>query len=312
MDLRNVHTFLRVAELKSFTKVAQELSYAQSTVTMQIQQLERELGFPLFDRIGKTVSLTALGEGFLTYAYEITRMLYMASSLGQDTADIHGTLRLGVLESLLFGTVAEVLPDFKRRFQNVNLQLKMGQTTQLLQQLKQNELDIVYLSSDLNVDPDLRCCYKRREELVFLASPEHPLAARKGITLEELLENCFVVTERSGVCYGRLQELAADHNGALHASVEVDSTLVIAELVKKGMGLAFLPEYSVRTQLQEGTLVRLDAALEPQMYYSQILCHKSRWLSPFMAGFIEQIRQLRPENDTAAQSIPAAMPHERM
>ena len=167
MDFRNIETFLRAAELGSFTAAAQELNYVQSTVTMQIQQLERELGFPLFDRIGKTVSLTALGEEFLTYAYEITRMLHMASSLDQAAAEIHGTLRLGVLESLLFGTVAEMMPDFKRQYRNVDLQLKMGQTTELLQQLKQNALDLVYLSADLNVDPDLRCCYQRQEELVF-------------------------------------------------------------------------------------------------------------------------------------------------
>ncbi len=64
MDIKNIETFLHVAELENFTKAAEELSYAQSTVTTQIQQLERELGFPLFDRVGKHVSLTQLGEKF--------------------------------------------------------------------------------------------------------------------------------------------------------------------------------------------------------------------------------------------------------
>ena len=68
MDIKSIRTFVRVAELKSFTKAANEMNYVQSTVTMQIKQLEKELGYPLFDRIGKKVSLTLNGMQFLSYA----------------------------------------------------------------------------------------------------------------------------------------------------------------------------------------------------------------------------------------------------
>jgi len=297
MDIRNLKTFVRAAEMKSFTKVAQELNYVQSTVTMQIQQLERELGFPLFDRVGKTVSLTALGEAFLSYAYEILHIVQEASALDKDLSEIQGVLRVGLLESLLFGTMLELLPDYKAVYRNLDLQLKMGQTTELLQQLKQNRLDMVYLSADLNTDPELRCCYKRQEELVFLSNRMHPAAQMKQITPEQLLSYDFVVTERTGICYGRLQKLAAEQNMLLRDSVEVDSTVAIISLVQKGLGLAFLPEYAVKKELQAGTLVKLDVAVEPQKYYSQILCHKKRWISPFMAGLIRVIRENRPDGD---------------
>ena len=69
MDIRNIRAFVRVAELKSFSKAAAELDYVQSTVTMQVRQLEQELGYPLFDRIGKRVSLTAMGAEFLTCSF---------------------------------------------------------------------------------------------------------------------------------------------------------------------------------------------------------------------------------------------------
>ena len=105
----------------------------------------------------------------------------------------------------------------------------------------------------------------------------------------------FLVTEHEGICYGRLCELAAQHEATLSNSIEVDNVFVIAELIKKGMGLAFLPEYAVLKQIEEGTLAKLDVDMEPQTYYSQILCHKNRWLSPFMAGFIEMIKEARPE-----------------
>lgn len=294
MDLRNIQTFIRAAELGSFTKAANELGYVQSTVTMQMQQLERELGFPLFDRIGKKVSLTALGLEFLGYAYRIERTMMEASNLGKETTDIKGTLRVGVLESLLFANMLQLLPRFKDKYINLDLQLKMGQASELLWQLKQNQLDMVYLSAGLNTDSDLRCCYKRQEQLVFICSPEHPVANRMGVSVKELLTYDFVVTERAGICYRRLQELAQQHNAMLHASVEVDSTVAIAALVQKNMALAFLPEYSVQKLLKSRSLLRVDVDLEPQTYYSQILCHGKRWMSPFMEELIEKIRITYP------------------
>ena len=295
MDIRNIQTFIRAAELGSFTKVAEELQYVQSTVSMQIQQLERELGYPLFDRIGKRVSLTALGTEFLGYAYQIMQAMQEASCLNQKAEDMCGTLRVGILESLLFGNMLDFLPKFKNAYKNLNLQLKMGQTTELLQMLKQNQLDMVYLSAGLNTDPDLHCHYRRREQLVFIASPDHPAAKQKKLPFSQLLSYDFVVTEHSGICYGRLQELAARHGGNLRASVEVDSTVAIMSLVRSNMGLAFLPRYSVQKQLEEKTLLAVDVDLEPQIYYSQILSHKQRWVSPYMKTLIERISVAYPE-----------------
>lgn len=290
MDIRNIRTFVRVAELKSFTKAAEALTYVQSTVTMQIQQLERELGYPLFDRIGKKVSLTPLGQEYLAYAYEILHAVEKAETLGKTPESLRGTLRVGVLESLLFGVLMELLPVFRERYKNVSIQLKMGESAELLQQLKQNQLDLVYLSSDLNTDPDLQCCCKREERLVFLCEPRHPAAQEKKIPLKKLLEYDLIATEHIGICYSRLRQLAARHNAMIRDWVEVDSTVVVIDMVRKGMGIAFLPEYAVSKQLQEGMLVKVDADLPPQLLYSQILRHKNRWISPYMEGFINMIR----------------------
>lgn len=287
MDLRNVETYLQVAELKSFTKAAKELNFAQSTVTMQIQQLEKELGYRLFDRIGKTVTLTQPGEAFLQHAYTLLRTFENAKNLDQDPARLRGTLRVGVLESLLFGTMLELLPQFREEFPNAELQLKMGQTTELVQQLKENRLDMVYLSADLNTDAELQCCYRRREEMVFVCAPE------KSINGKSLWEHEFVVTERSGVCYGRLLALAAKEDAVLHTCVEVDSTVAIIDAVQRGLGLGFLPQYAVQKQLEMGSLFRLETSCTPQYYYSQILCHKRHWMSPLMEGMIRIITQNR-------------------
>lgn len=297
MDIRNIQTFIRVAELGSFTQVARELNYVQSTVTMQIQQLERELGYPLFDRIGKKVSLTALGTEFLAYAYEMTHLIQKAQRLGDTSANLHGTLRVGVLESLLFGPLTALLPRFREQYPNLDLRLTMGQTSELLRQLKENKLDMVYLSAELNTDADLCCCYRRQEERIFIASPSYPPARKSRVAAAELFGYDFIVTERGGVCYSRLRELAAQQGVLLRDAVEVDSTAVITELVAKGMGLAFLPAYAVEKAIADGCVARVAVDLPPQTYYSQILCHKSRWMSPFMTGLVEAVRAVRPEKE---------------
>ncbi len=295
MDIKTVETFVRVTELKSFTKAAEEMNYVQSTVTMQIKQLEKELGYPLFDRIGKRVSLTALGSEFLHYAYEILHALEKAEALNGINEDMGGTLRVGVSESLLIGVLTDLLPQFKKRYKNLSVSIKTAHTTELLEELHQNRLDMIYISKSLNTDPDLKCCYKREEEIIFIASCDSKLHNKKKIPIDELMKNEFLVTEKEGICYGLLLDIAAKYNAAVYDSVEIDSVAVITELVKSGVGLGFLPEYAVEKQIKEGGLIRLDADIESQTYFSQILIHKSRWISPFMAGFIEIIKAARPE-----------------
>ena len=293
MDIKNIKTFVRIAELKSFTKVAQEFDYVQSTVTMQIKQLERELGYPLFDRIGKKVSLTYMGERFLSYAYEMLDVLVRATDPNVENDEVLGILRIGVSESLLFGVISKILPAFKKKYKNLDVRIKTGHTPELIEELKQNMLDLVYVSTNFNTDSDLKCCYKRRENLIFVCSGKHYMAKKKKVSVKELMNEDFIVTEREGICYGCLKELAAHNDTVLNPTVEIDSVYVISNLVSQNTGIAFLPEHSVADKIESGILKKVDVDTIPQIYYSQIFIHKRRWLAPFMTSFIEEIEKYR-------------------
>ena len=141
MNIRSLQTFIRVVELKSFTKAACELNYVQSTVTMQIQQLEKELGYPLFDRIGKKIALTSYGENFFIYANEVLQIMQRVNNVGKNPEEMKGTLRIGLLESLLSGTTQHIFPLFKAHYKNIEVHLKMGQLYELLPLLRQGQLD---------------------------------------------------------------------------------------------------------------------------------------------------------------------------
>lgn len=294
MDTQAIKTFIQVANLGSFTRAAEELRYAQSTVTAQIQRLEEELGFPLFERIGRKSCLTPGGQNFLPKAAQILRLLQEASSLGAEPSQLRGTLRIGVLESLLFAGVLPVLPDFRREFPNVDVSLKIGQASELLAQLKQNSLDMIYISGALQNDPALERCYQRREALIFLAGPSHPLVEEAEIPIDRVLSCPFIMAEPSGYCYERLHEIARQQDIALRHSVLVDNIAAISRLLGDDRSLAFLPEYALRKELDAGQLKKLSVAFPTQTYHSQLLLHRNKWVSPYMERFMALIRSSRP------------------
>ena len=295
MDLDTIKTFVTVANLGNYTKAAEELNYAQSTITSQIQQLEQELKFPLFERIGRKNYLTTGGQEFLPHALEIMHILQKSKVVGQNPEEVEGTLRIGVLESLLFSGVLGILPEFRSEYPKVDVMIKIGQASDILDTLRQNQLDIAYISYSHNSDPSIICAYSRKEEMAFIASASHPLASRSRLSMEEVMEYPFVVAEKTGRGYGRLVELAAEHNLPLHSSVMVDNIEAITALLMDGQSITFLAEYSLEKEINRGRLVRLDVDCQPQTYYSQILYHKNKYLAPFMQSFIEHIRRYRPE-----------------
>ena len=100
MELRNINTFLHIAELRSFSRTARQLGYSQSAVSSQIAQLEAELGAPLFDRVGKTVRLTDAGQTFLGYARTLLVTAQQAQAALQPTRQISGSLRIALADSV--------------------------------------------------------------------------------------------------------------------------------------------------------------------------------------------------------------------
>ena len=114
MELRNINTFLHVAELHSFSRAARDLGYSQSAVSSQIALLEDELGVPLFDRVGKTVCLTDAGQVFLRYARTLLTTAQQAKAALQPTPEARGSLRVAIADSLCSALMPGLLMIFSR------------------------------------------------------------------------------------------------------------------------------------------------------------------------------------------------------
>jgi len=298
MEFRNITTFLTVVERGGFTKAAETLGYVQSTVTAQIKQLEAELGFPLFDRVGKRAFLTSAGMAFVPYAEQLSAVMNQAKLLGATPEEMRGTLRLGVLESLLHTVILQVLPDFSAAYPKVNLQIRTGHMNEILSALKKNEIDLAYISGKMNDDPLLTCCYRRTEQIIFVTNPQNPLLSRRKVPLKEIVDDSLIFTEMTGVCYQYLNELCILNNIRLDELrfISIDSTHGVASYLAEHPGTAFLPEYSLGSQLENGTLRRIDADVTDQYYYTQVLTYRDKWIPPYASAFLDAVCAVRPEN----------------
>ena len=145
MEFRQIQTFMQIAQVKNFSKTAELLGYSQSAVTVQIRQLETELGVRLFDRTGKKVILTPKGKEFLIHANKIIDEMHKAKDAMNDTAELKNPLHIGTIESLCTVKLQEIVQRFRKEHPQVRIQITIGSPERLIQKMEHNELDVIYI-----------------------------------------------------------------------------------------------------------------------------------------------------------------------
>ncbi len=287
MELRNIETFIKLTEFENFSRTAEYLNYSQSTVTIQIQQLEKELGFQLFERIGKKVILTNLGKQFLSEAKEMKKIEEQMLHLGMNKDEVSGTLRVGSIESLINPYSAKLITEYHRQYPKVKLDIRTSHTTDLLQMIKQNALDVAVGFGRKITDRDCCIAYARSYRLSFVVHPDNKLARQKRIRLGEVLAQPLLLTERDSIYRQELEEMAANEDTVISSSIEIDNTMILMELVQKGLGISFLPNYIFQKSISEKKLSILDVKGCSKKFWCQVFHHRNKWISPSMKAFID-------------------------
>lgn len=291
MDIKNLNTFLYVAELGSFSKAGEALGYSQPTVSVQIKQLEQELGGKLFDRIGHMVQLTDKGRDILVYAQQVVGLCrQMAQPSGQTAAQT--LIRLATADSLCTPLMTRSFEQLRLRHPQISLQLTTAGTGELFRLLEHNEVDLVCTLDNHIYNNNYVIAAEEKIGVHFIASADHPLAKKKLLTRQELLSQNFLLTER-GMSYRRLlDEWMAKASMQIQPVLETGSADLICKLVQQGVGLSFLPDYVTQAAVQQGSIVRLDAEdFQPELW-KQLLYHRSKWLSPALRAVIDQLSQI--------------------
>lgn len=288
MDLKNLTSFIQVAELRNFTKAAERLGYSQSTVSFQIKQLEEELGVKLFERINHTVKLTSDGMRLLQCANEIEGILMDFNHTEEEPA---GVVRMATADSLCVATVGQIFSKLRSKHPGVTLKITTAGTQALFRLIDQNEADLLYTLDSPIRGADYVIVQEQRIPARFVASPKHPLAERNSITPEELLHYPLLLTEK-GMSYRRLlDEEFAQCSLPVQPALESSNTDLLCNLAEQGEGVAFLPEFAFRKSVKKGKLVELNVERIQVEIWAQLLYHRDKWMSTALRVVIDELKR---------------------
>lgn len=287
MEFREIATFLQAAQLKSFSKAAKKLNYSQGTVTIQIKNLEEELGVRLFDRIGKQISLTERGEQFYQYAVTLMKDLEEIKCSLSDTRELTGSLTLGTIESLCSSLLPPILSEYHRRFPKVNVSVAIDSPKALLDKLNDNSLDIVYFLDKRISDRRWIKVLEKPEDIVFAASSVHPLAGRSSLKLDEVISHPFLLTEKAASYRHILDQYLAAYGKQIRPFLEIGNTDFIVHMLRENAGISLLPFFSVRRDIEAGNLAALNVKGFHMQVWRQIVYHKDKWITGEMAEFLK-------------------------
>ena len=287
MDIRNLNTFIQVAELGSFSKAGERLGYSQPTVSVQIKQLEQELGVKLFDRVGHMVRLTDKGQDTLLYAQQILQLSQqMADPKSTETKT---TIRLATADSLCVPLLGQEFSALRAQHPNITVHLTTAGTGELFRLLDHNEVDLVCTLDTHIYNSSYVIAAEERVGVHFVVGTRHPLANKKTLTKDDLLREDFLLTER-GMSYRRLlDEWMAKDSLQIQPVLESGSADLILRLVEQGAGISLLPDYATAPAVARGSIVRLVAEdFRPELWM-QLLYHKNKWISRPMQAVIQHL-----------------------
>lgn len=286
MDIKNLTTFVHVAELGNFSRAGERLGYSQPSISVQIRQLEEELGFRLFDRIGHAVRLTDKGREALRYAQEVLRLCRQMSLDSPEDAGRDVLIRMAASDSLSAYLLEERFSPIRSRYAGIRISLTTAGTGELFRLLDHNEVDLVYTLDSHIYNANYVIAGEEKVGVHFVVSRDNPLAQRPLLTKEDLIHQDFLLTEKNMSYRRLLDEWLAKDSLEIRPVLETGRADLICTLVEQGLGVSFLPDYATEQAARRGTIVRLDAeGFEPELW-KQLLYHREKWVSPAMQAVI--------------------------
>lgn len=291
MELRTIDTFLKVAATQNFSKAAEQLGYSQSAVTVQIQKLEKELETQLFERIGKRVFLTEKGQEFIHYANEIKEATNSALSFSKQEVSPKGKLRIGGVESICTALLPELLLDFYKLCPEVEVVIKSGTTDSLLDMAAGNSLDLVFTLDHKIYRSEWNCPIQEEENVIFVTLNDKNRFRKNIVPIQKLIKEPFLLTENGAAYHYELEQMLAELNLEISPILEIGNTETIIHLLKRGMGISFLPKFTVYNELQDHVLSEVHTNLAGVKMYHQLFYHKNKWITKQMQVFIELVKQ---------------------
>jgi len=300
MDLDQLHTFLEIVRLKSFSKAAQTCYRTQPAISAQVRQLEQELNTTLFERLGTRIALTTAGRILADYAEQILDLRRRAQdSINELEKAPRGELVIGANEATCIYVLPQVFSEYKNQFPNVQLHVDRSYGSRVVQAVLENLADFGITQLPVQ-EKKLQVVNIHTDEIRLILPAGDAFARRAEVGCRDLVGKPLLMP-KSGMTRTRLNAWFEPVDEELNISMELDSTEMTKRFVMAGLGYAFMAISHCREEVEEGSLAALSLAPEPMIRRLGLIYRKDKALSKAALGFIQVILEHAGE-DPAVKS----------
>ena len=289
MDINHLEVFLAVAQEKSFSRAADVLHRTQPAISQAIRRLEGELGEPLFDRSSKDGTLTASGRVLFDFAQQMMNLRRHAHSAIRELRDLHrGKLILGANEYTVM-SLLPLIPVFRARHPHIKIEVKRSLASRIPSEIIGRDVEIGVVTFKPN-DPSIKSLAVAADELALVVAPNHPLAAKKVVSVRELGAEAFIAHNVASPYREKVIKTFEKHRTPLNISMEMPTLEAIKRIVEQGLGIALIPRLAAQTEIDRHQLAGLtvrEMKLERRLH---LIYRKGATLSHAAKAFLRVAR----------------------
>jgi len=291
MDIGQLEAFLQVAGQRSFSRAAEALRLTQPSVTARIQSLERDLGEPLFERNGRGVSLTEAGSAFMPHAQRVLKALQDGRDAIQSLQQLElGTLRLAAAPTIGTYVLPGLLKEFRERYPGIEVSVRTEYSDQIVQMVLADDVQVGLERAISHADCVTVPLYE--DEVVLVASQQHPFAARGTASVEDLSGQALIMFNRGSSYYTLVDNALRQAGAPVSPAMELDNMEAAKKMVQEGLGIAMLPKVAVERELQQGELrqIRVRGMTMPRRQIA-LIYRRGRALSRSAQAFVRLLEE---------------------
>ncbi len=303
MDLGQLEAFVQVANQRSFSRAAEALFLTQPSVTARIQALERDLGERLFERSGRGIRLTEVGECFLPHAERVLQTLNTGRDAIDSLRNLHsGSLILASATTVSTYVLPGLLKTFRARYPRIEVSVHSGRSEQVLQMTLQDEAQVGLVRAVYH--PDIETKGLIEDELVLVANANHELVGQGSVTVKQLGDHPFIFFDRNSSYYSLAQGIFRQHGVVPRTQMELDSMEATKKMVEEGLGIAMLPRVALERELKERILrvVQIEDMPNPTRQIA-LISRRSRPMGPVAQAFVDIVTEIY--SDPTSQPVAA-------
>ncbi|MGV3581796.1 MAG: LysR family transcriptional regulator [Methylophilus sp.] len=289
-SLRQLEIFVAISRTDSVSRAAEALSLSQSATSTALSEFERQFDLQLFDRVGKSLRINQAGQQLLPHAVELLDRAKEIENLLHGHAGF-GHMKIGATLTVGNYLATILVARFLQEHPESRIQLQVHNTSTIVQQIANHELDLGLIEGDCN-HPDIEVQPWIADELVVFCAPNHALATQKNVSIDQLLKEPWILREKGSGTRATFDRAFHNHHAELQIRLELEHTEAIKRAVESGLGIGCISRLALKDAFRRGSLVPVATqALELERFF-YFLWHKQKYQTLGIREFLSLCKAL--------------------